>query len=200
MIGCYCKDCVWLIERGERRAIMFRLPRSFLMSLPLSVFLLWTLSCPSEARKFRIGAANGAIKGVAGAISEKKIYTSDVLNLSELEACVKLEDDIEVRKNVLSASSMSINVLQTQVQQKKKQIEELESLIDRYSQSDINRINREIQKFNELNDFIRNKISQHNNDVREAMSYYSAFNARCARKSYYESDLIVVRAKLDKNR
>jgi hypothetical protein len=129
-------------------------------------------------------------------MSGRGSYGPGVLTQDQLEQCIRLERDINTRADSVDAEEAALNARQAEIERLGMEIDLRAGRVDRYSQVSVDNYNRLVmQHRSKVGDFnarlpaFNARVEAHNAQVGE-------FNAICAQRRYYQSDMQAVRSKL----
>jgi len=111
---------------------------------------------------------------------------------AQLSQCVQqqraIDDDsteIEVLQADLRRSEAELNAVESQIRRQ-------ELTLDRYSQESVDSYNRLVARHRRMVQAHNAKLPQVNGKIEQSNQAVERFNAQCAEKSYYESDMQAV--------
>ncbi len=118
------------------------------------------------------------------------------MSQAELRTCLQAEQALNVRSDEIDQQELGIQKQQTQLEELEARIERQKPLVDRYSQESVDSFNRLISRHRRLAKEYNQSVEPFNNKIAAYKADQDRFNATCAGKSYYESDMQAVRASM----
>lgn len=122
-------------------------------------------------------------------------YGPDVLKLDELERCVRTEKDINAGSDTIDKAEIALKGRSDAIEQLNREIDRSAAQIDRTSQATINNHNAKVQRYQALVKDYNVQIASFNSRADAHNAQIKQFNANCANKKYYESDMQTVRSR-----
>lgn len=139
-----------------------------------------------------LAIAKGRARFRGRGLASGSSYKGPVMTRAQLAQCVQMQRDIDsdsVEVEILQAdlrkSESELNALEAQIRRQ-------EAMLDRYSQESVDSYNRLVARHRRLVQAHNAKLPEVNAVIDRSNGAVERFNAQCAEKSYYESDMQAV--------
>jgi len=153
-------------------------------SFVLFVVMLLVFSSTADARR------GGKMRGLAPGVR----HTGAVLSLEQLKACVQHERFVDAAEVRLAALQASLKSKERDIAELGRKIDDSRETLDRYSSYEVDAYNALIDEHETAVDAYNAKLLPINRLIDDMNSTIERFNASCADKVYYESDMSAIRA------
>lgn len=128
-------------------------------------------------------AARGARRFRGRAIMGRGSYGGDVLTPDELEACLRMNSDIDGLETDVHASKMRIEQAASEVDRLGSEIDVRATTLNRYSQADVDDYNLMVDRHQKLVQAYNGSLPAHNARIFALNGRVDAFNRACAEKN-----------------
>lgn len=155
-----------------------------LLALCTAGFMMLAQTLDADARRrggFRArGLAHGAVaKG-------------PVLSRDQLRVCVQIQRSLGSMEASIARMQAQLGTQESELNRLVRQIEMQEPLVDRYSQASVDGFNALVNRHGRMVEAYNARLPMVNGHVEAMNRNVDTFNARCADREYYESDMIAV--------
>jgi hypothetical protein len=127
-------------------------------------------------------------RGVARTLGRKQ-YTEDVLTQDALRDCISNEAEINYISKAMDVSKSRVEIEQSEMDQLGRDLDFKQSMLNRYSQTDVDNYNSLIKQFESRRTKYSVMVDKYNLDRKDLNHTIDMFNSKCANKKYYEDDL-----------
>ena len=163
-----------------------RLP---IASLFCGILLISTTIADARGRGFVAALlARGAVTAATSHSARAKSYTSDVLTVDQLVACLKKADGLDRESQQIETQRERLSSTANEIDRMRAMTESQRATLNRYSQADVDRFNREVDRYNTMATNAKGLQNTFNLTIGSHNTGVDAYNLECAKK-YYADDM-----------